>query len=211
MTNVAFIGPIGSGKTTMCNALVERVGGTRIGFAFALKEECAIALMGRVVGKWTPDVEAERLDATLKELPREIFDVVMYGNLDEVIDLLADPGVKHHFRSLQQWWGTEYRRAQDEDYWVKQLVGKVRGEGNFFVDDCRYPNEYDALRAAGFKFALLDVNPDFPRDPKRDAHSSEQHWPTFETDIHILWDSVPARLDFVLELFDQENEGRVVH
>lgn len=50
-------------------------------------------------------------------------------------------------RTLLQWWGTEYRRNQDEDYWVKQLVYTVGCEMPEFalVTDFRFPNEAKAL------------------------------------------------------------------
>jgi hypothetical protein len=59
-------------------------------------------------------------------------------------------------RELLQFLGTEYFRALDEDYWVKQWVKSVAerlelttGECRVVADDCRFPNEVAAVRRLG--------------------------------------------------------------
>lgn len=56
-------------------------------------------------------------------------------------------------RSILQWWGTEYRRAQDPDYWVKAWAReamKWQGKGKtILVDDVRFPNELAKIRSLG--------------------------------------------------------------
>lgn len=54
-----------------------------------------------------------------------------------------------------QMWGTQYRRAQDPDYWVKQARGRIRyymhdlGERNFAICDTRFNNEAAMVREMG--------------------------------------------------------------
>lgn len=54
-------------------------------------------------------------------------------------------------RSLLQWWGTEYRRSKDPDYWVKRL--RVTLEDHqpdlALVTDVRFPNEVDYIHGIG--------------------------------------------------------------
>lgn len=56
-------------------------------------------------------------------------------------------------RLLLQWWGTEYRRAQDPDYWTKVWGRKVEGLDperlNLLVDDVRFSNELKVIREHG--------------------------------------------------------------
>jgi transposase-like protein len=81
-------------------------------------------------------------------------------------------------RHLLQWWGTEYRRAQDPDYWVKKLVARVQADQPRFalIADVRFPiNELEIcdirvrMDRPGFEIAdgqhhiseeLLDALPD---------------------------------------------------
>jgi len=46
-------------------------------------------------------------------------------------------------RSLLQWWGTEYRRNSDTDYWVRKLAQTIELEKPQIacVTDMRFPNE----------------------------------------------------------------------
>lgn len=50
--------------------------------------------------------------------------------------------------SLLQWWGTEFRRYQDNDYWVKRIVEKISNGGfkDTVVCDMRFPNEAAAIK-----------------------------------------------------------------
>jgi hypothetical protein len=83
---------------------------------------------------------------------------------------------KVELRPLLQWWGTEYRRSQDPDYWVRQLEAQAWesiADGNVVVvDDCRFENEREALREMG----LLDIwvyNPNVPESVGIAGHASE--------------------------------------
>jgi hypothetical protein len=52
-------------------------------------------------------------------------------------------------RRLLQRMGTEAgRQVLGEDVWVKATLSNL-GVGNYVITDCRFPNEADAIRAAG--------------------------------------------------------------
>ena len=59
------------------------------------------------------------------------------------------PYGKH--RSLYQWWGTEYRRSIDSEYWVRQLAQRIELEKPqiALLDDMRFPNEMAFVRHYG--------------------------------------------------------------
>jgi hypothetical protein len=52
-------------------------------------------------------------------------------------------------RTLLQWWGSEYRRAQDSYYWVKALQRKVRQSTAqvVLVTDMRFQNEFSWVKS----------------------------------------------------------------
>jgi hypothetical protein len=56
-------------------------------------------------------------------------------------------------RRILQWWGTEYRRAQDPDYWTKAWGRKVEqfdlARLHVLVDDVRFINELNVIKEHG--------------------------------------------------------------
>lgn len=54
-------------------------------------------------------------------------------------------------RRVLQWWGTEYRRTEDPDYWTKAWTKKVESFDleniHILIDDVRFMNELDTVRA----------------------------------------------------------------
>ena len=54
-------------------------------------------------------------------------------------------------RPLLQWWGTEYRRADDDNYWVKRLAEQIELEKPqiALITDMRFPNEMQFVQQYG--------------------------------------------------------------
>ena len=51
---------------------------------------------------------------------------------------------------LLQWWGTDYRRAQDPDYWVKRAFDSIPADTDILlVPDTRFNNEAAAIKERG--------------------------------------------------------------
>jgi hypothetical protein len=66
------------------------------------------------------------------------------------------PGQKN--RALLQDLGTETgRRYFGEDIWVNTVLEQTKDYENVVVDDCRYQNEFEALRKAGFATIRIEV------------------------------------------------------
>src|SRR6185437_6768439 len=58
---------------------------------------------------------------------------------------IIEPGYPYDKqRALYQFWGSEYRRAQDPFYWIKKLQQHVeaRNPRVVIIDDLRFPNEF---------------------------------------------------------------------
>lgn len=180
MTRIALVGAPGSGKTYIANAWCDIVDGQRLSFADAVRREVAEALAA------TDDQGRSAV---------------------EFYALLMDPATKDEYRSLTQVWGTEFRRAQNPDYWVEKvavLLAKTGAVTPLVVDDCRFPNEYETLRRADFLFIGLEsgeTTHELTDDQRR--HESEQHWPRFEFDQTLSYVKGPeiqaARLVLLLK------------
>lgn len=51
---------------------------------------------------------------------------------------------------LLQWWGTEYRRAQNKNYWVDKLFASIPANTDIaLISDVRFQNEADAITSRG--------------------------------------------------------------
>jgi hypothetical protein len=91
---------------------------------------------------------------------------------------------------LLQWWGTEYRRAQDSDYWVRQWKAAINPKANIVMaTDMRFFNEAAAVKSVGgFTVQVNRKNVDGTPfvDPSRDAnHPSEVQLDGYNYDYQI--------------------------
>lgn len=75
-------------------------------------------------------------------------------------------------RALMRNFGTEVRREQDQDYWVKKWVEKIKQSQDkiIFVDDVRFLNEAGAIRAFGGRIIRIEADKPVPHD----LHASER-------------------------------------
>lgn len=92
---------------------------------------------------------------------------------------------------LLQWWGTEYRRAQNQNYWVDQWKAAINPKANVVVaTDMRFQNEAAAVKSVGgFTIQVSRKNVDGTPfvDPTRDAnHSSETQLDGYNYDYQII-------------------------
>ena len=85
-------------------------------------------------------------------------------------------------RALMQNYGTDLRRKENPDYWVKQWEEMVANlQGNIVVDDVRFKNEAEAVRKAGGIIVEV-VNSD---SDHIDLHVSETEGVMIEADFTI--------------------------
>jgi hypothetical protein len=129
------------GKDTVANAIIAARGKKysieKIAFADKLREEVNEAF--ETAGNWLG------VFMFVKKLGAP--DWVVYDPNGEVTEQY--PYGKQ--RTLLQWWGTEYRRAQDSYYWVKELQRKVRASTAqvVLITDMRFQNEFSWVKSQG--------------------------------------------------------------
>lgn len=105
---------------------------------------------------------------------------------------MSDPLLPHgKHPKILQWWGTEFRRCEDPDYWVKKWQQQVRGfSGIIVTGDVRFLNEARAIKASqGYLINVTRLNQDGTpfRDPGRPAdHPSETELDNFNWDFRII-------------------------
>jgi hypothetical protein len=122
--------------------------------------------------------------------------------VDEHHDIQDRPGLTAvTVRRILQWWGTEYRRAQDPDYWTKAWGHKVSkldlNRTLVLVDDVRFMNELNVIR----EFGGLIVKIERPGFDGANNHSSET-----SLDEYRQWDGIIVN-DGTLDQFGQNVEA----
>jgi hypothetical protein len=136
---VGIRGKIGAGKDVIAARLVERWGFRIVRFADALREELL-----------------ERLPRTLRAMHDLLRDNPVHvcccrswpleDCLRQMIYRTKPAGV----RELLQEYGTDVRRRDEPEYWVRQWAARARAAGPLVVaPDVRYPNEAESVMAAG--------------------------------------------------------------
>ena len=185
---IAFIGPIGSGKSA-CALSYVLYGGQRMSFASTLRQEVGAAIAFPVNAKAPALVQG-----------------------------MINRDTKEQFRPLLQWWGQYRRNTEGEDNSVQKLMDRIDSKPSnliLAVDDCRYFNEYDALHERGFKFVRLadgwtptstgDQQNAILEAPAGKVPGSEVEHPYFECAYYLPWaDSVQKRVDSLKEIMASE-------
>jgi hypothetical protein len=103
-------------------------------------------------------------------------------------------------RRILQWWGTEYRRSQDSDYWTKAWGHKIEQldleNMHVLIDDVRFLNELRVIKLHGG----LIVKIERPGFDGANNHASET-----SLDEYHDWDEVLLN-DGTLEEFEEKVE-----
>lgn len=82
-------------------------------------------------------------------------------------------------RRVLQWWGTEYRRAQDPDYWTKAWERKIRdydlSRTQILIDDVRFINELVTIKGLGGLIVKIE-RPGFAAAGNHASETSLDHY-----------------------------------
>lgn len=96
-------------------------------------------------------------------------------------------------RSLLQYVGTDSIRAQRPDYWVgfiSSIMKLFPDKWDYvLIPDCRFPNEIDYIKNAGFDTVHLRIvreNFMSPLTPEQQAHPSETALDDVQPDYYII-------------------------
>jgi hypothetical protein len=129
------------------------------GMAGAGKDAVAglLAMVGYRRRAFADEVRKEVLDHLLHQDPRKpaVFWLAstawrLAGLLERVkpSDVWTKP-TSADMRRILQLWGTEFRRTEDPEYWVKKVMTGIETCGPMVFSDVRFPNEAEAIRNRG--------------------------------------------------------------
>jgi hypothetical protein len=170
---IGLIGHPGSGKDS-CAAALAPLGFRNVAFADALRAEVANAWrvdLRMLTDRATKEVPLPALAIGMCNDPRFLHWAVYFGHS------LYDPRSP---RWVLQRWGSDFRRNQDPDYWVRivrRWAGRQIGIGldHMVITDVRLPNEAALVRDLGGRLVRVH-RPDLsPMAADTANHSSESH------------------------------------
>lgn len=157
---IGLAGPMGAGKDTV-GALLSMVGYGMMAFGDGLRDE--------VYRHLTRDLKPSiPLDGSMNYLRDAWVALMTYP--EAVYRKPTEPAA----RIVLQWWGTEYRRAQDPDYWVKAFSARVRPGQRVVVTDVRFQNESDWIHQRGGQVWWIDRPADDRETVGIEDHPSEK-------------------------------------
>ena len=91
-------------------------------------------------------------------------------------------------RQFLQYIGTDWARKKEPDVWVRLAVEATPKEGNVFLSDLRFPNEFKALKREGWTCVKLVR----PHQEERKGTGSHSH--ASETALDVIpdndWDHI---------------------
>ncbi|NJC87437.1 MAG: hypothetical protein FIB02_02730 [Desulfuromonas sp.] len=177
---IGFAGKAASGKTTAARHLQSRLSGEAriVPMAMVLRDEVEGFLRTVGADSFVPLVHGSQEDKVrffhIEAARAQAACRAWAHYVEEHHDIQDRPGMTTvTVRRLLQWWGTEYRRAQDPDYWTKAWGRKVEQydltRTHILVDDVRFMNELEVVRAHGG----LIVKIERPGFAGANNHSSE--------------------------------------
>ncbi len=160
---LAFSGWMASGKDTVAAEVMRGLGqpdAVRMSYADPIRREMRLLIRLLRAGVDHADAAAQ-VGCTPQNFQ------TIAGIL--AADLAADPDLDPDHRTVGmrralQHWGTDVRRAADEQYWVRASLAdaELHAEAgrSVYYTDLRFPNEVSALARAGYFTVRIDVSRD---------------------------------------------------
>jgi hypothetical protein len=157
---VGFAGKAAVGKTTAARWMEKVLDGPVqiIPMAMVLRDEVEAFLRGAGAAEFVPLVHGSQQD---KVRVFYIDEQQALGQCGQWAQFVADHREIQDrprltavtVRRILQWWGTEYRRAQDPDYWTKAWARKISqydpNTTHILIDDVRFINELNSIKEQG--------------------------------------------------------------
>lgn len=87
-------------------------------------------------------------------------------------------------RQILQFFGTEYVRSVDNNYWINRLISKLEEDKSYLVSDLRFDDEVNALKKLGAKIIKITM---IGKDNEPNSnHISESCVDNIDADIDII-------------------------
>ena len=178
---VGLVGKKGVGKDATGNELAKLLEKLSGGWDFPLRSSFAKALYKEVSDKTGVPIEVLQ-DRKYKE---SFSNFLFHPPKGERLRYLKYAiGLKGKSpREELQWHGAEFRRAQDEYYWIRQLQEEIvinQRNRSIVITDVRFSNEVDLIKRLGGVVVRLEA--DCNKDPYENTEHGSRHISEIELD-----------------------------
>ncbi len=152
----AFVGYMGSGKTTIAHSAIAGVHGWQhIGFSDPMLD--AMRALG---------------------VPETV--ITDKARWNDPLPVLSGRTLRHAMQTFGTEWG---RKQMHPDFWLNHGIERTRNfQGNTFIDNVRFPNEFEAIENEGGILIALRRKSAVPTG---EIHESEQHIDQLQQRCHI--------------------------
>lgn len=172
-----------AGKDTLADALVDRFGFSKLGFGDAVYQEVAAAF-----GVFVSELRSHKWKTEPQPLlALQCCDSPKFRAMMECLGF--DPKEPQTSRTILRFWATEYRRAQDPFYWVREAASTLDywPKSNIVVNDLRFldsehPYLADLARRTKRRMAVIEIVSEW-QTPRQ--HVSDRRLPDDMIDITI--------------------------
>lgn len=218
---IVISGKMGFGKDYVGNLIKNEYSNIeKISFADALKEEveCIINL---IKNNSSLENVAKEMNVTKDEVLPIYKAMVQFDNINE----LSVKNKNSTIRFMLQYWGTDVRRNNNEDYWVQKTVDKIlkinKTKKVALITDGRFINEIKGVSDLGGITIRLEISKEkqienlLNRDgvlPNKEAfnHPSETSYLEYnDFDLILLEDSLSDNkliINEIVKIIDKKNK-----
>lgn len=184
MIAIGLSGKIGAGKDAIAERLVSEWGFRIVRFSDPLKEEVLLRLPKTLARLFQFNYGG--YDGDPRELRKMVFET-------------KPPGV----RELLQEYGTEVRRQDDPDYWVKKWIESAERFDRVVAPDVRFHNEAHAILAAsGELWRVERPGTKIGSHPSETVMDSWTHWDDViqnDSTLEALWAIVDRNIQHTIK------------
>ena len=186
---IGLAGKIESGKDTVGSYLVVQHGFTHFAFADAIKKEIDLCFKNDYI-------------------PLPFINTVNWLSVKRLYENRWNKPYAPEVRKLLQWWGTEFRRARNPDYWVNVLLTELAArfqnpsKPNIVITDVRFENEAEWIKDHGGVVWLVKRGATYD-DPNIKTHVSERFCETYNK-----WDRIIENTGTRSNLYKEINLAR---
>lgn len=211
MAIIGISGKIGSGKNYLSEKVKEELAKmgystSEASFAATLKDELTSIIKTINVSF----LDNESADITISKM------ISLYNLTNKEASLLYEliiEDLKNHkslngysrtenIRRALQYLGTDVRRSQDEQYWVKACLSSVSETDFVLITDVRFPNEADAIIASGGVMIRLEVSDDVIKERVKNRDGFKYSDSALTHPSEVALDNYDKFSFYVNEIFD---------